>query len=113
MDSLSFPATTHRAELRDSAFAAEFTAAVEAASGADVDAAKGCDQAIRELNGIRRRAFFREDLDGFETFVSERLEELNDRRAGRERFPIDGPAGEPNYRRVDHRDLLLEDERRE
>jgi hypothetical protein len=113
MDSLSFPATTDRAELRDSAFAAEFTAAVEAASGADVDAAKGCDQAIRELNGIRRRAFFREDLDGFETFVSERLEELNDRRAGRERFPIDGPGGEPNYRRVDHRDLLLEDERRE
>ena len=30
-----------------------------------------------------------------------------------ERFPINGPGGEPNYRRVDHRDLLLEGEQHE
>ncbi|MFQ3295806.1 MAG: hypothetical protein ACI8VE_002896, partial [Natrialbaceae archaeon] len=74
----------------------------------DVNAEKGCDQAIRALNGVRRQAFFREDLDAFEAFVQERLEELNRYRAGEARFPIEGLAGEPNYRRVDHRDLLLE-----
>ncbi|SDF78269.1 PD-(D/E)XK nuclease superfamily protein [Halorubrum xinjiangense] len=104
---LTFPETTDRGELRDSEFAAAFTAAVDAETAADVDAEKGVDQAIRELNGARKRAFFEEDLDAFEAFVEERLDELNARRAGEERFPVDGLAGEPNYRRVDNRDLLL------
>ncbi|RLM51491.1 PD-(D/E)XK nuclease family protein [Halorubrum sp. Atlit-28R] len=108
---LTFPETTDRGELRDSAFAARFTDAVRAATAAGVDAEKGVDQAIRELNGARRRAFFREDLDAFESFVGERLDELNERRAGEERFPVDGLGGEPNYRRVDNRDLLLEGDR--
>jgi len=111
VEPLSFPATTDKAELRDSAFAEEFTAAVQVATSAAVDAEKGCDQAIRELNGVRKRAFFREDLDAFEAFVADRIEEINHRRAGAERFPIDGPGGEPNYRRVDHRDLMLEGDR--
>ncbi|SMO60224.1 PD-(D/E)XK nuclease family protein [Halorubrum cibi] len=107
MRQLSFPETTDRNELRASEFAEEFTAAVDSGTSDDVDAEKGADQAIRELNGVRKRSFFREDLDAFESFVDERLEELNDRRAGEERFPVDGLAGEPNYRRVDNRDLLL------
>ncbi|WP_144902203.1 PD-(D/E)XK nuclease family protein [Halobellus captivus] len=108
---LSFPETTDRDELRESAFARKFTDAVDAATGGDVDAEKGCDQAIRELNGVRKRAFFRENLDSFEGFLADRIEEINHYRAGEDRFPVDGPAGEPNYRRVDHRDLLLEGER--
>lgn len=108
---LSFPETTDKGELRASAFAERFTAAVDARTSPDVDAEKGADQAIRELNGVRRRAFFREDLDAFESFVEERLEELNERRAGEERFPVEGLSGEPNYRRVDNRDLLLEGDR--
>ncbi|PHQ47359.1 hypothetical protein DJ68_02280 [Halorubrum sp. C3] len=104
---LTFPETTDRGELRDSEFAERFTAAVDAATSGDVDAEKGSDQAIREFNGVRKRAFFREDLDAFEAFVDERLDELNARRAGEERFPVDGLGGEPNYRRVDNRDLLL------
>jgi hypothetical protein len=111
VESLSFPETTAKAELRDSAFSEEFTAAVQGATSDDLDAEKGCDQAIRELDGVRKRAFFREDLDAFEAFVSDRIEEINHRRAGVERFPINGPGGEPNYRRVDHRDLMLEGER--
>ncbi|QGN07919.1 hypothetical protein Hrd1104_11860 [Halorhabdus sp. CBA1104] len=110
MDQLTFPETTDRDELRASEFAEEFTTAVDVGTSEDVDAEKGADQAIRELNGVRRRTFFREDLDAFESFVDERLEELNDRRAGKERFPVDGLAGEPNYRRIDNRDLLLEGE---
>ena len=111
IDQLSFPDTTEREELRASEFAAEFTTAVEVGTSEDVDAEKGTDQAIRELNGVRKQTFFREDLDAFESFVDERLSELNDRRAGEERFPVDGLAGEPNYRRIDNRDLLLEGER--
>jgi hypothetical protein len=110
MDQLTFPDTTAKDELRASEFAEEFTAAVDVGTSEDVDAEKGADQAIRELNGVRKQAFFREDLDAFESFVDERLEELNKRRAGEERFPVNGLAGEPNYRRIDHRDLLLEGE---
>lgn len=108
---LSFPETTEKSELRASEFAEAFTDAVVAGTPGDVDAEKGSDQAIRALNGVRKRAYFREDLDRFEEFVEERVAECNRRRAGDERFPIDGPGGEPNYRRVDHRDLLLEGDR--
>lgn len=108
MDQLSFPTTTDKGELRGSEFADEFTTAVDVGTSEDVDAEKGADQAIRELNGVRRRSFFREELDAFESFVHDRLAELEDRRAGEERFPVEGLAGEPNYRRIDNRDLLLE-----
>jgi hypothetical protein len=108
MGQLAFPETIDRAELRASEFAEEFTAAVDVGTSEDVDAEKGADQAIRELNGVRKQAFFREDLDAFEGFLTERLDELNARRAGEERFPVEGLSGKPNYRRIDHRDCLLE-----
>lgn len=110
LSTLSFPDTADREELRESAFAEEFTAAVTDAT-ADVDASKGCDQAIRALNGVRQRAFFEEDLDEFGQFLSDQIETINQHKIDGTRFPIDGPGGEPNYRRVDHRDLLLEGER--
>ncbi|ELK49216.1 hypothetical protein D320_19316, partial [Haloferax sp. BAB-2207] len=34
--------------------------------------------------------------------------ELNNRRAGDERFPVQGLGGDPNYRYVDNRDCILE-----
>ncbi len=108
MSDLQFPATTDREDLRTSDFTTTFTAAVAETTSPGVDAEKGVDQAIRLLNGIRQSTFFREDLDAFETFVTDTLAELNAYRAGEDRFPIDGMAGEPNYRRVNHRDLLLE-----
>ncbi|TKR27977.1 PD-(D/E)XK nuclease family protein [Natronomonas salsuginis] len=108
MGGLSFPDTTEKAELRESDFAARFTAAVDDRTGDDINAEKGCDQAIRELNGVRKKSFFREDLDAIERFVDNRIEELNSYRRGDDRFPVEGIGGEPNYRRIDHRDLLLE-----
>ena len=112
LSDLSFPDTTETDELRESAFADQFTAAVADATADSVDAEKGTDQAIRALNGVRKRAFFEEDLDAFEEFLAERIEEINQYRAGDGRFPIEGPGGgDPNYRRIDHRDLLLEGER--
>lgn len=68
----------------------------------------GCKQALRHLTRIRSEAFFAEDVDAFEAFVAERLKELNDRRGGTERFPVQGLAGDPNTRRLAHRDLILE-----
>ena len=57
---------------------------------------------------IRSQNYFADDVDAFEQFVRERLEELNARRAGEERFPVQGPGGDPNYRYVDNRDCILE-----
>jgi hypothetical protein len=110
MGQLSFPETTEKDELLNSPFREEFETEVVAATSDSVDAEKGTEQAIRALNGVRRRAFFREDLDAFEEFIDDQLAELNRYRSGGARFPIEGPAGEPNYRRVDNRDLLLEGE---
>lgn len=111
MAQLAFPETKDKDDLRESAFADEFFRAVERGTADAINVEKGADQAIRILNRVRKRSFFREDLDAFEAFIDERLDELNRRRAGAERFPIEGLAGEPNYRRVDNRDLLLEGER--
>ena len=69
----------------------------------------GTRQACKHLAGLRREAFFADDVDAFEDFVADHIDALNEYRAGK-RFPIEGPGGEPNYRRVDHRDLLIEGE---
>jgi hypothetical protein len=108
MSQLQFPPTTDKEELQNSEFADEFETAVDAATTDSVDASKGSNQAIRGLNNLRKRTFFKQDLDEFEAFIDDQLAELNDYRKSGDRFPIEGPAGEPNYRRVNHRDLLLE-----
>ncbi|MFP8958076.1 PD-(D/E)XK nuclease family protein [Natrialbaceae archaeon A-CW3] len=107
-----FPSTRDSAELIDSAFGEALTAQMKAVVGDYKYVEKGCVQALRHLIRIRNRNYFSDDLDAFERFVLERLEELNDCCAGTERFPVDGLAGEPNYRYVDHRDCVLEGETR-
>lgn len=103
-----FPETTEKDELRESDFFASFEQAViDSVPDTVNDPVKGADQGLRALNGVRKRAFFKGDVDAFEEFLQERIDELNRRRSGEKRFPVDGLAGEPNYRRVDHRDLLL------
>ena len=71
----------------------------------------GCKQACRHISGYRKAGYFEDDLDEFERFVDELLAELNRYRRGEDRFPVDGRAGEPNYRYVNYRDLLLTEER--
>ncbi len=68
----------------------------------------GCAQALSTLADIRDEHFFADDLDAFEAFVHDRLADLNRYRAGETRFPVAGLGGEPNWRRVDHRDMLFE-----
>ncbi len=74
---------------------------------------KGCKQALRHLCGYRKGSYFEEDLDVFERFVDEQISQLNQYRRGEGRFPIDGRAGEPNYRYVNNREMLLTEQRPE
>ncbi|MFC5367237.1 PD-(D/E)XK nuclease family protein [Salinirubrum litoreum] len=110
-DDVALPDTTDSDELIASAFGERLTARMKDRVGDYKYVESGCKQAMRQLTRVRGQTFFEDDLDAFETFVDERLEELNRRRAGEERFPVDGLGGEPNYRYVDNRDLLLEGDR--
>ncbi|MFC5279471.1 PD-(D/E)XK nuclease family protein [Halorubrum rubrum] len=103
--------TTDNDELIDSEFGRTMIDRLEAAIGEYTYVTTGSEQVMRAIVDRRKGAFFEDDLDAFESFVDERLAEINRRRAGDEAFPIEGLAGEPNYRRVDNRDLLLEGER--
>ncbi|MGQ3330705.1 PD-(D/E)XK nuclease family protein [Halorubrum sp. FL23] len=102
--------TTDSDELIESEFGRTMIERLEAEIGEFVYVTRGSKQVMREIARQQKGAFFEPDLDAFESFVDERLTELNRRRMGDEPFPIKGLAGEPNYRRVDNRDLLLEGE---
>ncbi|MFP9192629.1 PD-(D/E)XK nuclease family protein [Natrialbaceae archaeon A-CW1-1] len=107
-----FPATRDSGVLIDSAFAESVTDRMKDEVGDYKYVEQGCKQALRYLLRIRTQNYFSDDLDAFEEFVADRLEELNHCRSGGERFPVAGLAGEPNYRYVDHRDCILEGETR-
>jgi hypothetical protein len=98
-------------ELIESEFGQTMIERLEAEIGEYKYVTIGSKQVMRTIADRQKGAFFKSDLDSFESFVEERLAELNRRRAGHEPFPIEGLAGEPNYRWVDNRDLLLEGER--
>jgi len=102
--------TTDSDELIDSEFGETMIDRLEAEIGEYKYVTTGSKQVMRAIVDRQKGAFFKSDLDAFESFVDERLAELNRRRTGDEAFPIEGIAGEPNYRRVDNRDLLLEGE---
>lgn len=110
-ESSDFPDTRDSDELIESEFGRVFTSKMKDVVGNYKYVENGCKQAMRDLMRIRNRSYFEDELDAFEEFIEERLQELNARRAGEERFPIADLVDEPNYRRVNHRDLLLEDER--
>ncbi|MDL0145134.1 PD-(D/E)XK nuclease family protein [Halobacterium salinarum] len=101
------PVTRDSDELIDSEFGQVMQTRLRECVGEYKYVTLGCKQLLRQLARVRSRNYFEEDLDAFEGFVTERIAELNRRRAGEERFPVNGLAGEPNYRRVDNRDLLI------
>lgn len=112
LDVHEFPETRDKGELMESAFARLLTEQMKESVGDYKYVKKGCKQALRHLLRIRNQNYFTGDVDAFEQFVRGRLSELNDRRAGDERFPVQGLGGDPNYRYVDNRDCILEDESR-
>jgi hypothetical protein len=108
------PETTDKDELTESEFGQTFitnindSVASHAQDPAAIDAEKGANQALRHFASINAESFFAPDIDDFETFVADRLDELNRRLSGEERFPVTDLKDEPNERRLDHQDLLLE-----
>lgn len=112
LDKHDFPTTRDKGELIESEFGHALTGRMVDAVGDYKYVKNGCKQALKYLLGIRNRNYFAEDLDAFETFIHDRLMELTDRHNGEERFPVDGPGEEPNYRYVDHRDCILEERSR-
>ena len=108
LDVHEFPKTRDKDELMESTFARLLTEQMKESVGDYKYVKKGCKQALRHLLRIRNQNYFTGDVDAFEQFVRDRLSELNDRRAGDERFPVQGLGGAPNYRYVDNRDCILE-----
>jgi hypothetical protein len=108
LDVHEFPKTRDKDELMESTFARLLTEQMKESVGDYKYVKKGCKQALRHLLRIRDQNYFTGDVDAFEQFVRDRLSELNDRRAGDERFPVQGLGGAPNYRYVDNRDCILE-----
>ncbi|WP_137285472.1 PD-(D/E)XK nuclease family protein [Halorussus salinisoli] len=107
-EAVSMPDTGDSDELIESPFGQQLTTRMKECVGDYKYVTSGCKQLMRQLMRDRSRNYFREDLDAFEQFIDDRLEELNRRRRGDERFPVDGIGCEPNYRYVDNRDLILE-----
>jgi hypothetical protein len=106
----AIPSTRDSDELIESPFGQALIDRMRSEVGDYKYVTTGCKQALRQLTRIRSTTFFTEDLDAFEAFVDDRLNELNERRAGCERFPVEGLGGDPNERRLDHHDLILEGE---
>lgn len=68
----------------------------------------GCARIFDDLADVPEGYYLEGDLDAFEAFLAERIDELNDYR--RSRFPVTfGDDDEPTWDRVDHRDLILVD----
>jgi len=109
-DAVPLVETTDSDELIESEFGQTMIARLKTEIGEFKYVTTGSKQVMREIARQQKGAFFEPDLDAFESFVENQLTELNRRRTGDEPFPIEGLAGEPNYRRVDNRDLLLEGE---
>ncbi|TYL36549.1 hypothetical protein CV102_22305 [Natronococcus pandeyae] len=110
-DAYNVPRTRDADEMADSPFGEALVERLVDDVGDYKYVRNGCMQAFRHLCSYRKAGYFVEDLDAFERFVDEQLEELNRYRRGEDRFPIDGRAGEPNYRYVNNRDMLLTDTR--
>lgn len=97
-----FPYFDAKDELLETDFAAEYVRHGEREIGDYKYVRKGCRKSLKKLFDIRSENFFEEDLDRFEEFLQEKVEEYNQYRS-------DGfPVGEPNYDRVNHRDLLID-----
>ena len=109
LDAHEIPTTYEKDELLESAFADDLMSRMKSAVGDYQYVEKGCSQALREFHSLRMENYFAPEVDAFEAFVDDRIDSLNDWRTSR--FPVATDlAGEPNFDRVDHRDLILTEE---
>lgn len=97
------PDTHDEEELMESKFFEDFLKLGKQEVGDYKYVQKGVKSAVRKLLKLRKSNYFRKDLDRFEDFLDEKIEELN--RCKKEGFPIDADPDE-----LPDRDLLIEKE---
>lgn len=97
-----FPDVDEKDEIEDREILDAFTAAAKQEVGDYKYVAKGSRSALRKLVSIRNQRFFEDDVDAFEDFLQTHLENLNEYKESG--FPV---GDDPNWDRVDHRDLIL------
>lgn len=68
---------------------------------------KATDGIFSKLETVPDGYYLENDIDAFETFLAARIDELNEYRDSR--FPVEFGDNEPNWDRVDYRDLILTD----
>ncbi|MFB6095063.1 MAG: PD-(D/E)XK nuclease family protein [Halodesulfurarchaeum sp.] len=101
-DTWDVPDDVDRDEILETPLAEAFEARATAAIGEYTYVTEGTRSALRKLVGIRGERLFADDLDRFERYLDSRLSDLNAYRGSR--FPV---GEDPNWDRVDHRDLIL------
>ncbi len=100
-ESNGFPRTYDREELLTSDLCEEFINYSKDIVGDYKFVEKGCKSALSKILRFRRRNYFKEDLDAFEDFLDEQLENLNGYK--RDRFPV----GEVDLDKIENRELIL------
>jgi len=88
-------------KLLDSELAEEFKEYAKEEVGDYKYVRKGCEQVLKSLVDFRRSNYFREDLDRFEEFLDEKIEELNNYR--KNGFPLKAEADD-----LPKRDMIVE-----
>lgn len=68
---------------------------------------KQSKKTVRKLVGFRRRNFFEEDVDRFESFLDDQLEHLEACRASE--FPVENGVEDLDLDQLHHRDLIVDD----
>jgi hypothetical protein len=103
-DNHGFPDVDDKDELLETEWATQFTNHAKAEVGDYKYVDKGAESALKQLYGIRSENYFVEDINAFESFLDKQIDRINEYR--RSKFPVE----EPNFDRVNHRDLIRTDD---
>ncbi|PSH00880.1 MAG: hypothetical protein BRC30_01205, partial [Nanohaloarchaea archaeon SW_7_46_7] len=95
-----FPKTHDKKEVLASKFAEDFKAYAKKEVGDYKYVKNGVKSSLKKLVDFHTENYFKDDIDLFEEFLEEKLEELNDYRGTR--FPLDAKADD-----IPERDLIV------
>ena len=97
----SIPHPYSKDKLVESEFASEFISFAKNTVGDYKYVEKGCKKSLRKLVDFRTCNYFEEDLDKFEEFLDDKLDEINECKESR--FPVDGKSGRTGFE-----DMMIE-----
>lgn len=99
-----FPDVDGKSELLNTEIATQFSAYAKGEVGDYKYVENGADSALKQLYELQSKNYFVEDIDSFESFLRQQIDRINEYR--RSTFPVE----EPNFDRVNHRDLIRTDD---